>query len=178
MGSFTPDVRGVGVNHDRKGKNTAEVCATLTAHIDEPGTFWVMVEGYSGVEGNGNYKNDHQGVYELSALCQQGYSPDENGMCAFSFFSCGDSIKGSTVENLPTFLEIPVAPNSQDFAVNAQGGLYEATTGDRVYLLAVDGATEIVLSTCNSYTTVATTIFLLDGNPNLYGKQQQCVHSH
>jgi hypothetical protein len=131
-----------GLNQGFSTPSQAPSCSSLFATVVEPATLYVLVEGQS---------EDDQGVFEVSVVCDAGHDPTLEEMCMYSYFSCGESVKGSTFDDqVPTLF--------------GGGG----TTGDRVYLLAVDGPTEVMLSTCNEYSTIDTVVFVFDGPPTLY----------
>ena len=128
-----------------QSRATAVGCASLVYYFDGPKTVYVAVEGASSVD---------QGIFELSAVCDVGYDPAVEESCLYSFLACGESLKGSLGTN----------PGPTLFETEA----YPGVTGDRVYMLAVEGSSDVALSTCNAYSTVDTTIFLFDGPPNEY----------
>ena len=117
--------------------------------MDEAKTVYVLVEGAGPAD---------QGVFELTVLCDHGADPAIEDSCGYSYLTCGDNVKGSTRAPSPTLF---TAPPDLDPPLVAGGG----TTGDRTYLVAVDEATELVLSACASHTTVPVALFLFDGPP-------------
>ena len=81
--------------------------------------------------------------------------PNPTRACGYQYISCNDRILGTTV-GFPSFLPDRVHHLADEENEGSDGGASLAKAGERFFLLAIDQATTISVSTCGSSSEMTT----------------------